>query len=112
MNASKVKIGSASKWPDGTVTQASHASAVKLPDLASANFDDAVLYALRSYSRVFTAPCTITYEPLGSVRVNSACFPKETIRCQSVRLCQSPAVSFHVSLVATESVKTSVLFCV
>jgi hypothetical protein len=66
----------------------------------------------RSYSRVRNVPCTITYEPLGSVRVNSACLPKEIIRCQSVLLCQSPAVSFHVSLVAIESVTTSVPFCV
>jgi hypothetical protein len=57
-------------------------SAMELADRASTNFDVAVLLTITYI--LAPSPCTITYERVGSVRVNSTSPPKE---CQSVLLC-------------------------
>ena len=85
---------------------------IEFANCVGTHFENALLHTVCSYSRVRTAPpWTITYEPLVSVRVNSACFPKVTMRCQSVLLCQLPSATFQDSFVATDSVTTKVPFC-
>ena len=63
----------------------------------SAHFDEAMFHTVTFILASADRARTITYEPLVRVHVNSACFPKETIRCQSVLLCQLTSASFQDS---------------